>query len=343
MNYNWHLRNKAWKQNFTVNEPGAADPSGEHYAYANAADSVLDDIESLAGDGDTIFWITGHSRGGAIANVLAPRLQEKYGDAKIFVYTFEAPATVDAEAVSGDYKYIHNYVCSDDIVTRVPMWGMTRYGEMHDLGKDTDKDLDEALEALGSSAAGMKARIVTGDVVDKLSANLEARVPTRADFSAERTDKWKDADGKTHKLTYSYQEALVKLMDLVFRKDSSGSLLEGLAAKRGDLEGAIGHLTKGVKNEAGGSDPAAEYWEATGTLYKVLKDVSGGELPVSKRDLYKVVSFAAPVLITIPEGGGEPDTELLTDVIGYSRELAYSHQFDTVIARLKILAPTPKK
>ena len=342
VNRDWKLRNKAWKQNFTVNEPGDADPSGEHYAYAKAADKVIDDIAALAGDGDAVFWIMGQSRGGAIADILAVRLQEKLDKAKIFAYTFEAPATVDADA-AGDYKFIHNYICSDDIVTHVPMWGMTRYGVMHDLKtKETDEGLDGALEALGSDAAGMKARIVTDDVVARLSENLEARVPSRAEFSAERTDSWTDADGKRHDLTYSYQEALAKFMDLVFSEDSSGSLFEGLASKRGDLEGSIGHLSEGVKAEAGGNDPSAEYWEAAAAMYAVLSDADGG-LPISEEDLYEVVRLAAPVLITIPEDGGEPDTELLTDVIGYNRELIYSHQFDTIIARLKILAPTPEK
>jgi hypothetical protein len=77
-------------------------------------------------------------------------------------------------------------------------------------------------------------------------------------------------------------------------------------------------------------------------MYAVLKEVNEGNLPISQEDLYKVIRFAAPVLITIPEGG-DADTELLTDVIGYSRELIFSHQFDTIIARLKILAPTPEK
>ena len=342
VNRDWKLRNKAWKQNFTVNEPGDADPSGEHYAYAKAADKVIDDIAALAGDGDAVFWIMGQSRGGAIADILAVRLREKLDKAKIFAYTFEAPATVDADA-AGDYKFIHNYICSDDIVTHVPMWGMTRYGVMHDLKtKETDEGLDGALEALGSDAAGMKARIVTNDVVARLSENLEARVPSRAEFSAERTDSWTDADGKKHDLTYSYQEALAKFMDLVFSEDSSGSLFEGLASKRGDLEGSIGHLSEGVKAETGGNDPSAEYWEAAAAMYAVLSDADGG-LPISEEDLYEVVRLAAPVLITIPEDGGEPDTELLTDVIGYNRELIYSHQFDTIIARLKILAPTPEK
>ena len=343
VNSDWKLRNKAWKQNFTVNDPESAEPAGEHYAYAKAADKIVDDIAALSGGEPAVYWITGQSRGGAIANVLAARLPEKADGAKVFAYTFEAPATVDAEA-AGDHKYIHNYICSDDIVTHIPLWGMTRYGVMHDLKtKETDEGLAEALEALGSDAAGMKARIVTDDAVARLAENLEAKVPSRAEYSAEKTDKWTDADGVSHELTYSCQDAFVRLMDLVFRENSSGSLLEGLAAKRGELEGAIGHLTEGVKMETGGNDPAAEYWEAAQSLYAVLKEVSGGDLPISEEDLYKVITVAAPVLITIPEDGGEADTELLTDVIAYNRELTYSHQFDTIIGRLKVLAPAPEK
>jgi len=342
VNRDTKLRKKVWKQNFTVNEPGAAEPSGEHYAYAKAVSKIIDDIAGLAGDGTATFWIAGQSRGGAIANLLAAKLPEKVSGAKIFAYTFEAPATVDPGS-EGSIKYIHNYICSDDIVTYMPFWGMTRYGVTHDLRKDTDEGLAEELAALGSDAANMRARIVTDDVVARLAENLEAVVPTRAEYSAERTDSWTDADGTAHSVSYSYQEAFTGLMDLVFREDSSASLLEGLASGKGDLEGAISSLTEGVKKASGGGDPAADYWEATKSLYAVLTEVSGSKLPVSDEDLYKVVTVAAPVLITIPEEGGEPDTELLTDVIGYNRELIYSHQFDTIIARLKILAPTPEK
>lgn len=335
------LKNKGWKQNFCVNDP-AGEPSGVHYAYSKAVDKVIDDIAGL-GEGGATFWISGQSRGGGIANVLAARLPEKLPDAKVFAYTFEAPATVDADA-AGSIKYIHNYVCSDDIVTLIPVWGMTRYGVMHDLKtKDTDEGLKDALTSLGSDAADMSERIVTEDAATALAANFEAFVPTRADYSKERTDKWTDADGGQHELTYSYQEAFVKLMDLVFREDESGSLVDTLAAKRGELEGAIDHLSAGVKQRSSGGDPAAEIWEGTEEIYRVLSEASGGGLPVTEEDLYEALSFAAPVLISVPEDGGEPDTELLVDVLGYSRELTYSHTFDTIIARLKILAPAPEK
>ena len=343
VNTQWKLRNKVWKQNVTVNGPDGSEATGEHYAYAKAADKVADDIAALAGDGNATFWLTGQSRGGAITNILAVRLAEKADGAKIFAYTFEAPATVDADA-AGSYKNIHNYVCSDDIVTYIPMWGMTRYGVMHDLKtKDTEAGLAETLAALGSDAADMKPRILAEDVTARIAANCEAKVPSRVEYSAERTDSWTDADGVSHEVTYSYQDALVKLMDLVFRENSSGSILDGLSAKKNKLEGAIGHLSNGVKQESGGGNPAVEYWEATKGLYAVLQEVAGNELPVTEEDIYKIVSFAAPVLIEIPEGGGEPDAELLTDVIGYNRELIYSHQFDTIIGRLKILAPAPKQ
>ena len=79
------------------------------------------------------------------------------------------------------------------LVTHVPMWGMTRYGVMHDLNtKETDEGLTGEVEALGSDAAGMKARIVTDDVVSRLSENLEKMVSSRAEYSAERTDSWTD-------------------------------------------------------------------------------------------------------------------------------------------------------
>ena len=70
------IKNKGWKQNFTVNDPESEEPGGEHYAYSMAVDKVIDDIAALGGQGKVKYWITGQSRGGAIANILAARLPE---------------------------------------------------------------------------------------------------------------------------------------------------------------------------------------------------------------------------------------------------------------------------
>lgn len=331
-------KNRGWKQNFMVNDP-EGDPAGEHYGFALAADSVAADIASL-GDQDKVkYWITGQSRGGAIANILAERLPEMLGDknAGVFAYTFEAPATVDADmAAEADCKYIHNYICSDDFVTMVPAWGMTRYGVMHDLKtKDTDKGLADALTALGSDAADLKPRIIASDQAEHLAENLGTAIPSRADYSAKREE---------HGIVYSDQEALTALMDIIFDAGAEGeeeSPLGKLLGKREKIMDAADHLAEGIRLERKGGDPYDEYMEGTGRMYRAMEEAYGeGGVPLSKEDLYAILRAAAPVLIDVPEDPSEETSvDLIVNLAGYTEEMTYSHQFDTLVARLKILAP----
>ena len=74
-----------------------------------------------------VYWVTGHSRGAAIANIIGANL-EKSG-CTAFTYTFAAPnTTLAADAKS--YKTIFNIINADDFVPCLPMaaWGYTRYG-----------------------------------------------------------------------------------------------------------------------------------------------------------------------------------------------------------------------
>ena len=82
--------------------------------------------------GETVkFFITGHSRGGAAANLLAARLADSGLVKKedVFCYTFAAPA-VSVEAAEEGYENIFNIVNETDLVTQVPLsaWGYRRYG-----------------------------------------------------------------------------------------------------------------------------------------------------------------------------------------------------------------------
>ena len=342
-------KNHGWKQNFTVNDPDG-EPSGEHFGFASAADSIAADIAALGTSDKVKIWITGQSRGGAIANIAAQRLPGLLGDKNggVFAYTFESPAAVDANtAAKADCKYIHNYICSDDFVTMIPVWGMSRYGVMHDLKtKETDEGLADALNALGSDAADLKPRIIASEQAEHLAENLEAAIPSRADYSMKRTDKWTDADGKDHEVTYSCQEAMTALMDIVFDTESSDeeeSPLSKLLGKREKIMDAADHLAEGIRLERSGSDPCTEYWEGAESMYKVMEEAYGdGGVPCSSEDLYKILRTTAPILIDVPEDPSEEaSVDLLVNLAGYSEEMTYSHQFDTIIARLKILAPAP--
>lgn len=74
-----------------------------------------------------VYWVTGHSRGAAIANIMGANL-EKAGKTA-FTYTFAAPNTTLATDAKS-YKTIFNIINNDDFVPCLPMaaWGYTRYG-----------------------------------------------------------------------------------------------------------------------------------------------------------------------------------------------------------------------
>lgn len=74
------------------------------------------------------LWITGHSRGGAIANILAVK-RDDIGDS-VYAYTFASPCTTTATLPASFYNSIFNIVNTDDYVAHMPMsaWGFKRYG-----------------------------------------------------------------------------------------------------------------------------------------------------------------------------------------------------------------------
>lgn len=76
---------------------------------------------------NVVYWVTGHSRGAAISNIVGANL-EKAGKTA-FTYTFAAPnCTLDPDAHS--YTSIFNVINEDDFVPCLPMeyWGYTTYG-----------------------------------------------------------------------------------------------------------------------------------------------------------------------------------------------------------------------
>jgi len=131
-----------WAGNFTV---GA---NGYHEGFRRAADETLRFVEDYVNRhrdsfaGDIKFWITGYSRGGAVANMFAAWVSEAEGIAglrvnrdNIFAYTFSTPRAVPISQIQGQRRHtnIHNVVSPADIVTWVApyAWGFGRYGVDH--------------------------------------------------------------------------------------------------------------------------------------------------------------------------------------------------------------------
>ena len=121
-----------WISNFDIGTTDAAN------GFDKATSRVLKNFIQYArkyppvngyfSQGDYLVWTTGHSRGAAVANLLAGKYLPKYVISdKVYAYTFATP-NVDKNATLR--KNIINFVIDGDIVPRVPFsrWGFDRYG-----------------------------------------------------------------------------------------------------------------------------------------------------------------------------------------------------------------------
>ncbi|MBR5948783.1 MAG: lipase family protein [Clostridia bacterium] len=134
-----------WSSNFDVGDASTFASTSEWTNYrhhkgfdvtANRLMSIVNSYIDLHGlDRSTLtYWITGHSRGAAIANLIGAKLERE--GKRAFTYTFAAPNTARIsrnEAIS--FRSIFNIVNLDDLVCFLPMegWGYTRYGRSASL------------------------------------------------------------------------------------------------------------------------------------------------------------------------------------------------------------------
>lgn len=129
-----------WASNFTL---GA---EGMHQGFREARDNVMDFLRGYIRDqkitGDIKLWITGYSRAGATANLVAGALDDGayIGDCTLlpedlYAFCFEAPqGALKKDNVNGNPKYdnIINIINRNDVVTKVAMivepFSFVRYG-----------------------------------------------------------------------------------------------------------------------------------------------------------------------------------------------------------------------
>ena len=132
--------NLEWLSNFNMGKGG--DHLGFHTAAEKVYGKLLETISANRSSSDDMIWITGHSRGAAVANIIAARLgkEKRFAQKKIFTYTYATP-NVSQNATKD--SNIHNFVNHADFVTRVPLqskWGYKRNGHtVPEKGLDQEK------------------------------------------------------------------------------------------------------------------------------------------------------------------------------------------------------------
>ncbi len=103
-----------------------------HKGFDIAANRIAAFVEQYIADcglykETLVYWVTGHSRGAGIANILGASLEAQ--GATAFTYTFASPATTLA-ADAASYRTVFNVINEDDFVPCLPIasWGYTCYG-----------------------------------------------------------------------------------------------------------------------------------------------------------------------------------------------------------------------
>lgn len=140
-----------WSSNFDIGDRSKFGEASDwknknnHKGFDVASNRVLQKLEeyisTYCADTDHIYWVTGHSRGAAIANIISADLVDE-GNI-VFGYTFAAPnTTISEDANSSQYSCIFNLVNEDDFVPCVPMegWTFTRYGKTAVIDMTSDME-----------------------------------------------------------------------------------------------------------------------------------------------------------------------------------------------------------
>ena len=149
--------NDEWLSNFKL---GAAGDS-YHYGFKKAADGVLSTLRSKIKTKNNIFLITGHSRGAAVANIVAGELtidKDLASPNHIFGYTYACPAVkIGADTTLDNVININN---PGDAIPELPLadWGYQRYGKSLSLStkkKFYDNMKVQYKNALGREYAGI--------------------------------------------------------------------------------------------------------------------------------------------------------------------------------------------
>jgi len=173
--------NAEWFSNFRVGE-NTRDHMGFHDAakgVQTAFDKYIKAHPPADPSGEIKIWVFGHSRGGAVANILAYSWGKNgtYTEAEnVYGYTFASPRVsmdFDREAT-----YIWNYVNAGDTVTQFPLagWGYGRHGRDIRLSENIPQMKIIFKRLTGGVAYGGKT---SGS---DIQAYLDLWIPTKMDY-----------------------------------------------------------------------------------------------------------------------------------------------------------------
>lgn len=176
-----------------------------HYSFEKASDDIVGSLynylNTLSQEGidtnECVVWVTGHSRGAAVGNLVAAQLTDssssRIGD--VFAYTY---ATVNNTMYNRQYSNIFNHCFEDDFVPNVPFgkWGYGKYGITYTA------NADKIYTAGNNGVGGVYGEFKEG--MDKFIDKFSMRIGVS--LNSEKTEKMIEHVTKYWKNTEEYYE-----------------------------------------------------------------------------------------------------------------------------------------
>lgn len=137
-----------WSSNFDMGDTDSWDYE-HHKGFYTTEERIKKFVNQyvntyLSGAANLTYWITGHSRGAALSNLLAARLIDEGNT--VFAYTFATPATtISSTKYDAKYNSIFNFANTSDFVTYVPLkewdfgcFGITNFMSIEEAGLESE-------------------------------------------------------------------------------------------------------------------------------------------------------------------------------------------------------------
>lgn len=171
-----------WSSNFDMGNPDEWD-SEYHKGFLTTEERIKEFVSQyvrvyLSDKSNVVYWITGHSRGAALANILAAKLVNE--GKNVFAYTFATPSTtISSSKNNSKYNCIFNFANTSDFVTYVPLkeWDFGRFGITKELSiEDSGLEKEWCRQTGVSSYNAMNKNVITlatGRIAKSCSKNWE--------------------------------------------------------------------------------------------------------------------------------------------------------------------------
>lgn len=264
----WDRNNSMWrnKQN--------------HKGFDVAANRIYDYIIDYIDDGISnglinptakrSIFITGHSRGAAIANIVGS-LFEDSSSYQSYTYTFATPYTTTDEDAT-NYKTIFNVINSDDLIPELPLqsWGFKKYGiNKSDSIKDNYENKWFGAQE-GTWEWLINANKESGKVDYNYNGSKESTVKAFGEMVGNREDLYKYS---------SSEKSILTLKDEYDTMEDAENAVNAQKEKYGDRISrfcSIG-ITTDTKFFTGKTYYKVEVYQTPAFLTMVLADMAGNE------------------------------------------------------------------